>query len=157
MYAILAKMGNDWKFRISGQIWRRFLKMLVVLCFVSISDWNMQKKFKNRLCKSCACVPLSTILELHFCLGDGVVGRVTQPNHLPPSYRCSVCCYMWLTVSEYPFPCLWKASRYFTISFLYIKYEVYLQSMTRAALPQLLRASRARGWVQLTGSHASME
>ncbi len=33
--------------------------MLSVLRFVSFSDWKMQKKFKNRLWKSRACVPLS--------------------------------------------------------------------------------------------------
>jgi hypothetical protein len=34
--------------------------MLAVLRFVFISDWKMQKKFKNRLWKSRACVSLSS-------------------------------------------------------------------------------------------------
>jgi hypothetical protein len=33
--------------------------MLAKLRFVSISDWKLQKRFKNRLSKSCACVPLN--------------------------------------------------------------------------------------------------
>jgi hypothetical protein len=36
--------------------------MLAVLRFVSISDWKIQKKFKNTLWKSRACVPLSNFL-----------------------------------------------------------------------------------------------
>ncbi len=52
-------MARDGKLWIPGWIWRIFLKMLAVLRFVSISDWKMQKKFKSRLWKSRACVPLN--------------------------------------------------------------------------------------------------
>ncbi len=55
------KAGSDRKFWISGRIWRWFSKMLAVMCFVSISDSTKQKKVKNRLWKSRACVPLSVL------------------------------------------------------------------------------------------------
>ncbi len=42
--------GSDGKFRISGRIYRIFLKMLALLRFVSISDWKMQKKSLNTEC-----------------------------------------------------------------------------------------------------------
>jgi hypothetical protein len=60
--------NGEWsKFWISGWIWRWFLKMLVVLHFVFISDWKMQKKFKNRLWKSRACVPLRSLAIWSHC------------------------------------------------------------------------------------------
>jgi hypothetical protein len=43
---------------ISVWIWRKFSKMLAVDCFVYISDWKRQKRVRNRLLKSRACVPL---------------------------------------------------------------------------------------------------
>jgi hypothetical protein len=42
-FALSAKSGSDRKLRISGRIWRSFSKMLIVLRFVSISVWKMQK------------------------------------------------------------------------------------------------------------------
>ncbi len=44
--------------------------MLAVLRFVSISDWKFQKKFKNTLWKSCACVPLRKDLIMYLAMSD---------------------------------------------------------------------------------------
>ncbi len=46
-YALWTKTVSYWKFWISGRIWKRFSKMLAILCFVSIDDWKMQKKLKT--------------------------------------------------------------------------------------------------------------
>ncbi len=66
-----SKTSNIWR------IWTIFSKMLGVHRFVSISDWKMQKKFKNRLWTSRACVPSSR----------GWVGlRPAREGAAPPSY-----------------------------------------------------------------------
>ncbi len=54
-YTLSAKTGNDRKFRISGWIWKRFSKMLVILSLTSINDWRMQKGFKTDYEISCMC------------------------------------------------------------------------------------------------------
>ncbi len=69
-FSLSAKMGSDQKFRISGRIWRTFSNMLAVLRFVSISDWKMQKKFKNSLWKSLACEALIRSPNTFFTLEE---------------------------------------------------------------------------------------
>jgi hypothetical protein len=46
-YTHLAKTVSDLDFWISGPISKRFLKILDILCWISISDWVMQKKLRT--------------------------------------------------------------------------------------------------------------
>ncbi len=63
-YAFSEKTGVIWNILYLGNLEKIFLKMLAILCFlVSIKVWMMQRKDKNRLWKSCACIFLRFFLQ----------------------------------------------------------------------------------------------
>jgi hypothetical protein len=60
--AMLRAFGKNGEWSNTSSIWtnlKNIFENVGVLRFVSVSDWKTQKKFKNRLWKSRACVPLS--------------------------------------------------------------------------------------------------
>ncbi len=63
----------------SRRIWKIFSKMLTVLSFVSVSDWKIQKRSKNRPWKSRACVHVRTrFSSLYFSHTPAVLGTLPR-------------------------------------------------------------------------------